>query len=233
MENTAPDYPVQWYVERIEYLSDFVVPERIERLKEVLSLRTEYMTICTENTFHPQNASALVRTCEAFGLQRIYTVEELCKFRPNVNIVRGSDKWVDIIRSSSTAEALRKLKSDGYRIIATTPHNNGVTPADFDIGAGPFAILLGTEHAGVSREFTDVADGFIRIPMYGFVDSLNVSACAAIVLYNLSDRLRNSDIPWSLNSEISTELLFRWLMGTIKDSRQILERFENLKRTDN
>ena len=90
MENTAPDHPEQWYIERIEYLSGFVAPERIERLREVLSLRTEYMTICTENTFHPQNASALVRTCEAFGLQRIYTVEELCRFRPNVNNVNNA-----------------------------------------------------------------------------------------------------------------------------------------------
>ena len=230
MGNTAPDHPVQWYTERIEYLSAFVLPERIERLRGVLSLRTEHMTICAENTFHSQNASALVRTCEAFGLQRIYTVEELCRFRPNVNIVRGSDKWIDILHSRSTAEALGKLRAEGYRIIATAPHQEGVTPADFDIAAGPFALLFGTEHAGLSEEATaDAADGYIHIPMQGFVESLNLSASAAIALYILTDRLRNSNIDWSIERGRREKILFKWLMASIRDSKRILERFNSLK----
>lgn len=87
---------------KIEYISGFMLPERAEVLRATLARRTRYITVCMENTFHPQNASALVRNCEAFGIQDIHTVEALCKFSPNVNIVRGTDKWVDIHKTGST-----------------------------------------------------------------------------------------------------------------------------------
>ena len=91
---------------KIEYISGFMLPERAEVLRATLARRTRYMTVCMENTFHPQNASALVRNCEAFGIQDIHTVEALCKFSPNVNIVRGTDKWVDIHKTGSTGDLI-------------------------------------------------------------------------------------------------------------------------------
>ena len=140
-----------------------MLPERAEVLRATLARRTRYMTVCMENTFHPQNASALVRNCEAFGIQDIHTVEALCKFSPNVNIVRGTDKWVDIHKTGSTGDLIAALRAKGYRIVATSPHADDRTPENFDVTAGRFALFFGTEHAGISDEVMRCADEFIRI----------------------------------------------------------------------
>lgn len=104
----------------IEYLSGFMLPGREKVLRETLANRTRYMTICLENTYHPQNASALVRNCEAFGIQDIHTVETVCRFTPNANIVRGTDKWVDIRKHPDTPSLVGDLRARGYRIVATS-----------------------------------------------------------------------------------------------------------------
>ena len=172
----------EWYDERTDYMSGFLTGERIQTLRRTLAMRTRYMTILTENTFHPQNASALVRHCEAFGVQDLHTVETMCRFDPSVNIVRGTDKWIDIIRHDSTEEAIASLKASGYRIVATTPHRESCTPETFDVEKGRFCLAFGTEHAGVSPQIISAADEFLRIPMCGMVESLNVSASAAILI---------------------------------------------------
>ncbi len=213
----------EWYAERVEYLRGFMMEERAATLERVLADRTRYITVCMENTFHPQNASALVRNCEAFGLQDIHTIEETCRFEPNVNIVRGTDKWVDIHRHRSTAGAMSALRGAGYRIVATTPHQGDRTPESFDMAAGPFALVFGTEHAGISEEVMAAADDFIRIPMYGFVESLNVSASAAILIRSLTERIRGTaGIDWRLTDSERAEMMFRWMMYSVKDSVRIL-----------
>jgi tRNA (guanosine-2'-O-)-methyltransferase len=224
MRSTGNNHPREWYEERIAYLSEFMLPEREQVLRNVLSQRTRYMTVCMENTFHPQNASALVRHCDAFGLQDIYTIEELCKFQPNVNIVRGTDKWITFRRHTSTPDAISALRQGGYRIVATTPHDNGIPPERFDASAGRFALVFGTEHAGISDAIIDAADEFIRIPMQGFVESLNVSASAAILIYILSQKVRTPDIAWQLTPDEAAPILFDWMMQTVKDSARILAR---------
>ena len=221
----AAGHSPEWYDERIAYMEQFLTEERCAVLRRPLASRTHYMTILTENTFHPQNASALVRHCEAFGLQELHTVETRCKFNPNVNIVRGTDKWVDITRHDSTAEAIAALKGAGYRLVATTPHRESCTPETFDVAKGPFCLVFGTEHAGVSDEIIEAADEYLRIPMCGMVESLNVSASAAILIYMLSQRMRlTPEIDWRLKEEDAREMLFRWVMLSVKDSQRILER---------
>lgn len=228
MTNTAnrpTQHTTQWYLDRIAYLAEFMLPERAQTLRTVLERRTRRMTILLENTFHSQNASALIRHCDAFGIQDIHTVEDVCKFRPNVNIVRGTDKWIDLCRHRSTPEAIAALRSAGYRIVATTPHRGDCRPEDFDVTAGPFALVFGTEHAGISQEVIAAADHFIRIPMCGFVESLNVSASAAIILYQLSERLRETTDDWRLTEDEKAEVLFRWMHATVRDADRILSRY--------
>ncbi|MBQ4279465.1 MAG: RNA methyltransferase [Rikenellaceae bacterium] len=215
-----------WLTARVAYLSAFMTDERNAVLRGVLAQRTRYMTICTENTFHSQNASALVRSCEAFGVQDIHAVEALCSFSPHVRIARGTDQWVDIHKHASTADLVAHLRGAGYRIVATSPHEGDRTPETFDIVRGPFALVFGTEHDGISDEMMASADAFVRIPMCGFVESLNVSASAAILLYRLSQRLRASDVPWRLGEREQAAILFRWMMGSIRDSERILGRYE-------
>lgn len=225
MANTAPEaHDAQWYREQIDFLSGFMLPQRFETLCRVAAMRTRWMTVCTENTFHPQNASAIVRTCEAFGIQDIHTVESLCPFSPNLHIVRGTDKWIDLHRHATTAKALAALRGAGYRIVATTPHSGDTPPEAFDVVEGPFAVVFGTEHAGVSDEMIAASDAFIRIPMCGFVESLNVSACASILLYQLSQRLRASDARWELAEADRLQLLYRWLTASVRDAERILAR---------
>ena len=225
LKSFAADRTAEWLDERTAYMESFLTEERKEVLRRTLASRTRYMTILTENTFHPQNASALVRHCEAFGLQDLHTVETRCKFNPNVNIVRGTDKWVDITRHESTEEAISTLKSAGYRLVATTPHRESCTPETFDVAKGPFCLVFGTEHAGVSDEIIEAADEYLRIPMCGMVESLNVSASAAILIYMLSQRMRlTPSIDWALKEDDAREMLFRWVMSSVKDSERILER---------
>ena len=214
----------EWYRERSAYLLDFITDERAEVLSRTLDSRTRYMTICMENTYHAQNASALVRHCEAFGVQDIHTIEDRCKFNPNLNIVRGTDKWIDLHRHHSTAEAIEALRADGYRIVATTPHRGDSSPETFDVAKGKFALVFGTEDTGISDEVIESADEFVRIPMCGMVESLNVSASAAILIYRLSQRMRATVNDWHLSERERLEMHFRWLMSSARDPFGVLNR---------
>ena len=216
----------EWLRERLDYLTKFITDERREVLQRTVDSRTHYMRILTENMFHPQNASAIMRHCEAFGIQQIHTVEDRCKFDPSVNIVRGTQKWVDVEHHDTTAEALATLKAEGYRIVATTPHRCSATPETFDVTKGKFALVFGTEHAGISDEVIAAADDFLMIPMCGMVESLNVSASAAILIYMLSERIRQTVDGWQLSEEQKLKLLTRWTMSSVRDYERILRRAE-------
>ncbi len=219
----------EWFAERIDYLAEFMTPERRETLERTLEMRTFEMTILSENTFHSQNASALMRHCEAFGLQRMHAVEELCDFRTYADIVRGTDQWVDLNRYTNTEEAITALRAEGYRIVATTPHHEGSTPESFDVGAGRFALVFGTEHSGVSQRILDEADEYLAIPMCGMVESLNVSASASILIYMLSQRLRQTTQNWEISPLEKSEILYRWMRGSVREADKILKRkFEQI-----
>ena len=224
MTNTENNLSLEELRERIDYLSSFLLESRIDTLTRALDMRTEYITVMTENMFHAQNASAIVRHCEAFGVQNIHTVEELCPFLPTLNIALGTDKWIDIDHHATTADAVKALRKEGYRIIATTPHHKSCTPETFDVTKGKFALIFGTEKTGVSDEILAEADEFLQIPMCGMVDSLNVSASAAILIYMLSQRMRLECSDWHLSEEKRTRTLYDWYRYAVKDSEALLER---------
>lgn len=220
----AEEHSLAWYRERIDYLATFMTEERFALFGRTLAQRTNYMTILAENTFHPHNAAALIRHCEAFGVQQMHTIETRCQFDPSQNISRGSDRWLNLVRHTSTAEALAALKADGYRLVATTPHRESCTPETFDVTKGKFALIFGTEHAGISDEAMAAADEYLRIPMCGMVESLNVSASAAILIYQLSQRLRTQVTGWELTKTEQTRLLYEWVRQSVKDADRILQR---------
>lgn len=224
MANTDNQHTTEWYRQRAECLREFMLPERFDTMQRVAANRTHYMTVCAENTFHPQNASALVRHCEAFGLQELHAIEFLCGFQANLHIVRGTDKWVDIHRHTSTPEALAHLKQRGYRIVAVTPHtDDDYTPESFDVEAGPFCLVFGTEKQGLSQQVVECADQFLKVPMYGFVESLNVSACAAILIQSLVEKIhRSPKVDWTLSEHQQWQLLYRWTVESVKNAESIL-----------
>nr|WP_232009244.1 MULTISPECIES: RNA methyltransferase [Alistipes] len=201
-----------------------MTPERYGVLRGSVAMRMRYMTVLAENMYHGQNAAALIRHCDAFGVQHLHTVETRCTFRPNPVIARGSERWVDVERHASTAEAIASLRREGYRIVATTPHREDVTPETFDVAKGPFALIFGTEHAGISDEAIAGADEFLRIPMCGLVESLNVSASAAILIYELSLRVRRTVAGWELPVAEQAALMERWMRRSVKDADAILQR---------
>ena len=209
---------------RIACLAEFMTAERYGVLRGGVAMRTRYMTVLAENMYHGQNAAALIRHCDAFGVQEMHTVETLCRFEPNPGIARGSERWVDVHRHTSTAEAVAELRRRGYRIVATTPHREDATPETFDVTKGPFALVFGTEHAGISDEAIAAADEFLRIPMCGLVESLNVSASAAILIYQLSERVRRTVDGWRMTEAEQAELMERWMRRSVKDADAILQR---------
>lgn len=209
---------------RIACLAEFMTAERYGVLRGGVAMRTRYMTVLAENIYHGQNAAALIRHCDAFGVQEMHTVETLCRFEPNPVIARGSERWVDVHRHASTAEAVAELRRRGYRIVATTPHREDATPETFDVTKGPFALVFGTEHAGISDEAIAAADEFLRIPMCGLVESLNVSASAAILIYQLSERVRRTVDGWRMTEAEQAELMERWMRRSVKDADAILQR---------
>lgn len=216
--------------EKIEYLKEFVLAERYESLTRRLDHRTRYMVMCLEDIYYPHNASAVIRSSEAFGLQEMHAVEHTVRFAPNKHIVRGTDQWLDIRKWGDTPALVSHLRERGYRIVVTAPPrpdspDNGHTPSDFDIVAGPFALFMGTEKSGISEWLMNEADDTIYIPMVGFAESLNISVSAAIVAQRLTERLREPDsgIDWRLAKKDRDRLIYKWLKNSVRNADRILE----------
>ena len=208
----------------LDYLYGFLTDQRIERFETVLEQRTNHFTIAIEDLFQLHNTSAVMRSCEVFGIQQLNVVEERYGKKINTEIAMGAQKWVDINRFDSMGECIKNLKAKGYRIIATTPHEKDCLMDDFDIST-PAALFFGTERDGLSQEVLDQADGFLKIPMNGFTESLNISVSAAIIIQNLTNRLRKSDIDWHLTEEEILEKKLLWAKHTIKDIKRIEARY--------
>jgi tRNA (guanosine-2'-O-)-methyltransferase len=167
---------------------DFLLPERKARIDEVVAHRTRSLTVVMEALCDPQNVNAVLRTCEAFGVQEIHVVEGPMKvYDPNKKISQNADKWLDVRRWSSTRDCLAHLKAEGFRIYATHLGQDSVGLADLSF-AEKVALVFGNESRGVSDEAVALADANFTIPMLGFVQSFNVSVAAAITLARAVDR---------------------------------------------
>jgi tRNA (guanosine-2'-O-)-methyltransferase len=203
---------------------------RVEQLRRVLDERTRYVTVCLEDIFQPQNASAVLRSCDAFGVQDVHVVEQRNSFALYRDIALGSDKWLTLHRygrqhGQPLQAAVEALRRSGYRLVATTPHEGGIPIDELDLKKGRVALLLGAEYTGLSGAATNVADELVTVPMYGFVESLNLSVCAAIALRLLSQKLRLLNVEWQLGSLEKEELLLAWLKKSVRHSKQILQRY--------
>lgn len=222
--------------ELINYLSSFVTENRKNLFENVIKWRTNYLTVALEDIYQPQNASAVLRTVDCFGLQSVSVIENRNEFRVNKEVDMGSSKWLNIESynrdENNTLEAIKSLRNKGYRIVATTPHEGAVNLEDFDLEKGKAALFFGTELTGISDIVKDEADEFLKIPMYGFTESFNISVSAAIILHYLTYKLRkNPKINWQLNTKEKNKILLNWLKATINNSDAIEKQFllENKK----
>ena len=207
-----------------DYLQTYLTDRRKGLFKKVLAQRTRHFTVVTEDVYQLHNTSAVMRSCDVFGIQDLYVVEELAGKRIDKEIAMGAQKWVSLQRRSTIQECITEVKNKGYQVIATTPHTDGHDLYDFDI-TKKAAFFFGKENDGLSDVVMNAADGFLKIPMYGFTESLNISVSAAIILQHVVSKLRQSDVSWELSEEEKLLIELEWTKRTIKSAQEITERF--------
>ena len=214
--------------QKIELLSRHLTPQRLEKIMRVSADRTRYVTVVLENIFYTQNFSAVTRTCECLGIQDLYQIGTATQGRLNSDVAKGASCWTDIHRITKLpiAEAVSQLKAAGYRIVAAMPAPGASSLYDLDLSKGKIAVAMGNESEGTGDEVKALADEFMAIPMYGFTESFNVSVSAAIILSELMNRLRRSDIDWRLPPDELDELRYRWIRRCIKQGDKIEAEYE-------
>lgn len=212
--------------ELYEGLCRFITPERRAAFERVAPLRTRHVTVLLEDIYQQHNASAVLRSCDLLGVQDVHVIETVNRFDPNPDVALGSAKWLDIHRergADATVNTVRKLRARGYRIVVTSPHSDGRTPHDIDIER-PMAICFGTELTGASGALLQEADEHLRIPMYGFTESYNISVSAAIILFTITERMRHASDQWRPGVEDQLRSKLEWARRSVRDAALIEQR---------
>jgi len=184
----------------LKHLESYLTPKRLERFNYVINQRTKHFTVATEDVYQLHNTSAVIRSCDVFGIQEVNIVEEVNSKRIDREIAMGAQKWVDLNRYHSVKECIADVKRKGYQIVATTPHTDDCELHDFDV-TKKSCFFFGRETEGLSQEVLDQADVFLKIPMSGFTESLNISVSAAIILQHVTTKLKKTDIDWGLTED--------------------------------
>jgi len=215
--------------ELIEYFKTFVTEHRLSKMENIISSRTRYVTVVLENIYQPHNTSAVLRSCDGFGIQDVHIIENSNSYRVNPGVSLGTSQWLSMYKynkkNDNTKNAIDSLKKSGYRIVATTPHSNDKNLEDFDLQKGKIALFFGTEMHGLSETVLKNADEFMKIPMYGFAESFNISVSCALSLHSLSHKLRKSDIDWSLFPDEKEDVLLEWMRNSVKNAASLEEEF--------
>ncbi len=209
----------------LQYLEGFLTEDRKRRFLEVLAQRTQHLTVMIEDVYQLHNTSAVIRSCDAFGLQTVHVVEDRFGKRLDKNIAMGAEQWIDVHRYQTTTDCLTALKDKGYHIVATTLHQEATPLPDFFPDA-PAALCFGTEKEGLSQTVLQKADAFLTIPMVGFSESLNVSVAVAITIQTLMQKIRNSDIAWQLPASEMLKKRLDWTKKSIKSVDEIIDRWQ-------
>ncbi|MEI7597260.1 MAG: RNA methyltransferase [Bacteroidota bacterium] len=217
-------------IELINHLSQFVTDERFDKLQKTSFNRTRHIAVVLEDLFQSHNASAVLRSCDCFGIQNINVIENINEYNINNDVSMGAEKWLDIKHynkidyKNNTVDCIYDLKQKGYKIVATTPHKNDFNLEEFPVDQ-KIALMFGTELNGLSDTAIEMADYYLQIPMYGFAESFNISVSAALCLHDLTHRIRKSNVKWQLPENERCELLINWLKLTINKSELIVDEF--------
>ena len=216
-------------LELIEHLSQFLTEERLLLFQEKLKERSNRITLVLEDVFQSRNISAAMRSADCFGIQNIHIIENKNNFAKDKSVSLGAGKWINIkqynTEENNTINCLKKLKKEGYQIIATSPHNTNISLDEIDVKNNKIAIILGTELTGLSEKALSFADKRMKINMYGFTESLNISVSAAICCQSISSKMRKETTGWEVTEEEKTDILLNWIRNSIKSGKQIEEKF--------
>ncbi len=203
----------------VQYLTTYITEARNSRFNDVISKRMGHLAIVLEDIFQPHNASAVLRSCDCFGIQNVHIIENHNHYAVNPDVALGSSKWVTMHRYNqtdfNTPEAFQSLRSKGYKIVATTPHMNDCNLEDLSIDK-PIALIFGTEKTGLTQWAIDNADAWVKIPMYGFTESFNISVSVALSSFYLTEKIRKSALPWQLSNEEILDTRLHWLRNSIE-----------------
>jgi len=205
----------------LKYLESLITANKRSLFEQVISQRTKHLTVVLEDIYQSQNASAVLRTCDCFGVQDVHIIENRYNYSVNPDVALGSAKWLNLIKYSeeedNTLSCYEALRKKGYRIVATTPHRDDIMLDELEL-VEKTALVFGTELEGLSDRAIANADAYVKIPMYGFTESFNISVSAAIALHHLSEKLRRSEINWQLSEEEMIDTRILWAMSVVKHS---------------
>ncbi|HKJ30396.1 MAG TPA: RNA methyltransferase [Balneolales bacterium] len=215
----------------LEYLTGFLTEDKIELFQRILDNRTRYITVVLEDIYQPHNASAVLRSCDGFGVQDVHIIENYNEFEVNNGVTIGAHKWLTLqhhntLNSNNSQRCMKFLREKGYRVVATTPHEHDYNLSDLPIDQKT-ALFFGAEKKGLTEEVLREADEFVKIPMYGFSESFNISVSVAVTLYEVISRLRKTEINWHLNEKEKEELVLEWVRKSVRGSDLIEQRFRN------
>ena len=216
----------------IDHFGSFISASKKQTIERVLSNRTRFITVVLEDIFQPHNASAVVRTCDCFGVQDLHIIESSNEYTLNPNVTQGSSKWVEIHRYnqpevSNTGHCLTQLENDGYEIFATSPHGSEIDVEEITFD-NKIALIFGTELKGLSDHALERASKVVRIPMFGFTESFNLSVSVALCLQSLINKLHQSPLKWHLNDQEKEVIRLSWYGKSVRNA-DILEKvfYEN------
>jgi tRNA (guanosine-2'-O-)-methyltransferase len=215
--------------ELTEYLSEFISEERLHRIDEVLNRRTRHLCVVLEDLYQSHNASAVLRSCDGFGIQDVHIIENRNRFDASSGVTIGADQWLTLHRHNeegrnNTEYCFHRLKEEGFTIVATTPHTNDISIDELPVNRKT-ALVFGAELEGLSKNALDRADEYAHIPMQGFSESFNISVSAALCLYDFSSRMRRDFEHWPLKEQEKNDLRYTWIRQSVKAGSQLEKRF--------
>ena len=212
-----------------EILAEHLTERKRSLFDVVADQRTRYITLILEDLYQAQNTSAIQRSAESWGLQDLYVIENAHSFTHHRRVAKGAYDWLDIHRFNASADnsktCIEHLKKKGYQVVVTSLHENAIDLHEVDLNKKT-AILMGTELSGASATAMKMADVFMKIPTYGFTESLNVGAAAAVIVHDLTERMRRENKSWQLSDEEKLLLKIKWAKKSIHWSNYLTEMFE-------
>lgn len=212
----------------IAYLETFLTQSRLNRFDEVISNRMRHLTVVLENVYQSHNTSAVLRSADCLGIQDVHIIENRNAYQVNPDVALGSSKWLTLRHYNgfdfNTPTAYKHLRERGYLIVATSPHTDGYTLDQLPVDK-PIALVFGTEKEGLTDWAIQNADTWVRIPMVGFTESFNISVSAALCMYHLSNKIRQTLPNWSLTSDEMLEIRLEWIRNTIDQCELLEQRF--------
>jgi tRNA (guanosine-2'-O-)-methyltransferase len=217
-------------VKVFNHLSQFVSEHKKQFIDKVLAQRTRYVTVVLEDIYQSQNASAVLRTTECMGLQDVHIVEDTAKYDLNVRVLKGANKWLTMHRYrtkgvSNIDQCYQHLKKEGYRILLADPAEDGTSIDEIDVNEGPIALVFGNELRGASNHAIKYCDQRIRIPMFGFTESLNISVSVAICLNTILPKVRASTKYTGLSLEEQDLIRLNWYRKIVRRSELVEREF--------